>query len=116
MKVPKYGKILRIFIGESDKHKGQPLYDTIMHMARREGLAGCTVIRGLKGFGAASKIDTAKILRLSEERPIIIKIVDSEKKIDDFLPKLNDLIPEGLVTVERVQVVLYRYDIDKLIA
>lgn len=110
MKIPEEGKLLRIFIGESDRYDGKPLYETILHLAKSEGLAGCTVIKGFEGFGAASRIHTAKILRLSEDLPIIIEIVDAEKKIDAFLPFLDGMVKEGLVTVEKVKVVLYRHN------
>lgn len=110
MKIPEEGKLLRIFIGESDKFEGMPLHDVILHLARREGLAGCTVTKGCAGFGAASRIHTAKILRLSEDLPVVIEIVDAEDKIDCFLPKLDAMIGEGLVTVEKVRVILYRHE------
>ena len=110
MKIPEAGKLLRIFIGESDKFEGQPLHEAILHLARREGLAGCTVIKGFEGFGAASRIHTTKILRLSEDLPIIIEIIDAEEKIDQFLPHLDAMVKEGLVTVEKVKVILYRHN------
>ncbi|MBI4237603.1 MAG: DUF190 domain-containing protein [Deltaproteobacteria bacterium] len=109
MKIPEAGKLLRIFIGESDKHHGQPLYEAILHLARREGLAGCTVVKGCEGFGAASRIHTSKILRLSEDLPVIIEIVDAADKIERFLPHLDTMVEEGLVTVENVHVILYRH-------
>ena len=110
MKIPEEGKLLRIFIGESDKFEGQPLHEAILHLARREGLAGCTVIKGFEGFGAASRIHTTKILRLSEDLPIIIEIIDAEEKIDQFLPHLDAMVKEGLVTVEKVKVILCRHN------
>ena len=110
MKIPEEGKLLRIFIGESDKFEGQPLHEAILHLARREGLAGCTAIKGFEGFGAASPIHTTKILRLSEDLPIIIEIIDAEEKIDQFLPHLDTMVKEGLVTVEKVKVILYRHN------
>jgi len=88
MKIPENGKLLRIFIGESDRYDGKPLHEAIMMLAREKGLAGCTAVKGFEGFGAASRIHTTKILRLSEDLPIIIEIVDSEEKIDAFLPLL----------------------------
>jgi len=109
MRIPEEGKLLRIFIGESDRHEGKPLHEAILHLARREGLAGCTVIKGFEGFGAASRIHTAKILRLSEDLPVVIEIVDAEQKIDHFLPHLDAMVTEGLVTVEKVKVLLYRH-------
>lgn len=108
MTIPTHGKLLRIFIGESDKHEGRPLHEVILHAAHREGLAGCTLIKGCAGFGAASRIHTAKILRLSEDLPIVIEIVDAGEKIDRFVPHLDALVRDGLVTIEDVQVLLYR--------
>lgn len=108
MTIPTHGKLLRIFIGESDKHEGRPLHEAILHTAHREGLAGCTLIKGFAGFGAASRIHTAKILRLSEDLPIVIEIVDAGEKIDRFVPHLDALVHDGLVTIEDVQVLLYR--------
>ena len=108
MILPKDGKLLRIFIGESDKYKGQPLYEWIVLKARDRGMAGATVLRGLEGFGAHSRLHTAKILRLSNDLPIVVEIVDTENKIESFLPLIDDAIGEGLATVERVEVRFYR--------
>lgn len=102
------GKLLRIFIGESDRWEGQPLYEAIVEKVREEGLAGATVLRGIEGFGAHSRIHTARILRLSEDLPIVIEIVDRAERIDAILPVLDGMIDEGLVTVEPVHVVKYR--------
>jgi PII-like signaling protein len=110
MKVSEEGQILRIFIGESDKWKGKPLYEAIVLKAREMGLAGATMLRGLMGYGAASRIHTAKILRLSEDLPIIVEIVDNPEKITSFLPIIDEMVQEGLVTLERVQVILYRHN------
>ena len=110
MKIPEEGKLLRIFIGESDRFDGRPLHEAILHLAKTEGLAGCTIIKGFEGFGAASRIHTTKILRLSEDLPIIIEIVDVEEKIDRLLPHLDKMVTEGLVTVEKVKVILYRHE------
>ena len=110
MKIPEDGKLLRVFIGEADKWEGVPLYEAIVHLAKREGLAGATVLRGMMGFGAKSTMHTAKILRLSEDLPIIIEIVDSEEKINKFLPRLDTMVKEGLVTLEKANVVMYRGD------
>lgn len=101
-------ELVRVFIGESDRQHGRPLYEVIVEMARSEGLAGATVVRGTLGFGANSRIHTAKVLRLSEDLPMIIEIVDSSEKIAQFLPKLDAVISEGLVTVEKVRVLAYR--------
>ena len=108
MALPKDGQLLRIFIGESDKHKGQPLYEWIIRKAREQSLAGVTICRGIEGYGRASRIHTAAILRLSEDLPIIIEIVDIKEKIDEFIDIIDPVIDGGLVTVENVQVRLYR--------
>ena len=108
MSLPRDGKLLRIFVGEDDKHQGAPLYEWIVRRAREHGLAGATVLRGLEGFGAHSRLHTAKILRLSSDLPIVVEIVDSEEKIESFLPLIDDVIVEGMATVERVDVRLYR--------
>ncbi|MEX0704149.1 MAG: DUF190 domain-containing protein [Planctomycetales bacterium] len=110
MKLPAEAELLRIFIGESDKHHGRPLYEAIVEEARRRGLAGATVLRGTLGFGANSRIHTAKILRLSEDLPMVIEIVDQPERIAEFLPDLDDLIAEGLVTLEKVRVIAYRHN------
>lgn len=108
MMLPKHGKLLRIFIGESDRYEGQPLHEWIVRTAREHGLAGATVLRGLTGFGARSRLHTAKILRLSTDLPIVVEIVDTEEKIESFLPAVDEAIGEGLATVERVEVRFYR--------
>lgn len=110
MKLPSEAELLRIFIGESDKHHGRPLYEVIVEEARRRGLAGSTVLRGTLGFGASSRIHTAKILRLSEDLPMVVEIVDTPEKIAAFLPDLDGMIGEGLVTLEKVRVVTYRHN------
>lgn len=109
MKIPADGKLLRIFIGETDRFEGKPLYEAILLLAREKGLAGCTVIKGFAGFGADSRMHTAKILRLSEDLPMLIEIVDSGEKIESFLPLLDKMVVEGLVTLENVNVVMYRH-------
>ena len=108
MVLPKEGHLLRIFIGESDRHDGHPLYEWIVRKAREHGLAGATVLRGLEGFGAHSRVHTAKILRLSTDLPIVIEIVDTEEKIEAFLPEIDDAIGEGLATLEKVRIRFYR--------
>ena len=100
--------LLRIFVGESDRHDGHPLYEWIVRKAREHGLAGATVLRGLEGFGAHSRVHTAKILRLSTDLPIVIEIVDTEEKIEAFLPEIDDAIGEGLATLEKVRIRFYR--------
>lgn len=109
MQLPSEAKLLRIFIGESDKHGHRPLYEVIVEEARRRGMAGATVLKGVLGFGADSRIHTAKILRLSEDLPIVIEIVDKPERIEAFLPDLDTMIAEGLVTLENVQVIAYRH-------
>ena len=108
MKIPEDGKLLRIFIGEQDKWQGKPLYEAIVHLAKKEQMAGATVIKGFLGFGAKSHMHTAKILRLSEDLPVIIEMVDGEEKINKFLPHLDEMIKDGLITVEKANVVMYR--------
>jgi len=110
MKLPSEAELLRIFIGEADKFEGKPLYEVIARLAHRKGMAGATVIRGLMGFGAHSRMHTAKILRLSEDLPIIIEIVDEPEKIEALLPELDKMITEGLVTLEKIRVIAYRYN------
>jgi uncharacterized protein len=110
MKISEEGQLLRVFIGESDKWEGKPLYEALVLKAREMGLAGATMLRGLMGYGAASRVHTAKILRLSEDLPVIVEIVDSQEKIASFLPVIDEMIQEGLVTLERAQVILYRHN------
>lgn len=107
MIVPKDAVLLRIFIGEDDRADGRPLYEAIVLRARERHLAGATVLRGPMGFGHSSRLHTAKILRLSEDLPVVIEIVDAPEKIDAFLPDLEELMGSGLVTLERVQVLQY---------
>jgi len=108
MILPRDGKLLRVFVGESDKHEGVLLYEWIVARAREQGLAGATVLRGLEGFGAHSRVHTAKILRLSADLPIVIEIVDTEEKIEAFLPVIDAAIDEGMATIEKVEVHFYR--------
>ena len=108
MNIPEEGYLLRIFVGESDRYGHHPLYESIVLKAREQGLAGATVLRGLMGFGKHSVLHTAKILRLSEDLPMIIEIVDSREKVEGFLPLLNEMISDGLVTLERVKVIHYK--------
>lgn len=103
-------RLLRIFIGESDTHDGQPLYQAIVEVFRRQGLAGATVLRGIEGFGKSSILHAAHILRLSEDLPIVIECVDTSDNIEDILPTLDGMIGDGLVTIERVDVRVYRAD------
>lgn len=103
------GLLLRVFIGEEDRWHGQPLYEAIMLLARERGLAGCTVIRGLAGFGAASRIHTAKVLRLSLDLPIVVEIVDTPEKVRGLLPEIEGMVSDGLATMEPVEVHFYRH-------
>jgi hypothetical protein len=103
------GLLLRVFIGESDHWHGKPLYEAIMVLARERGLAGCTVIRGLAGYGAASRIHTAKILRLSMDLPIVIEIVDTPERVRAFVPEVEAMVEDGLATLEPVEVHFYRH-------
>ena len=105
--IPREAKLLRVFVGERDKSGRRPTYEAIVRLARAEGLAGATVLRGIEGFGHSSRLHTAKILRLSDDLPIVVEIVDAAEKIDGFLAKLDPLMRGGLVTVERAEVLVY---------
>ena len=109
MKLPVDAVLLRIFLGESDRWQHQPLYEAIVLKARELHLAGATVLRGPMGFGAASMIHTAKILRLSMDLPMVIEIVDTEEKVNSFLPALDEMMGSGLVTLEKVKVIHHRH-------
>lgn len=100
--------LMRIFIGESDKHEGKPLYEALVELFRARGLAGATVLRGITGFGASARVHTDKVLRLSFDLPIIIEVVETEEAINSILPDLDRMIGGGLVTLERAQVIMYR--------
>ncbi|MFA5424633.1 MAG: DUF190 domain-containing protein [Phycisphaerae bacterium] len=108
MHLPQDAQLLRIFIGEADKYHGKPLFEAIVNLARENHLAGATVLRGQMGFGAHSRMHSAKVLRLSEDLPVIIEIVDAPEKIEAFLPLLDSMITEGLITLENVKVIAYR--------
>lgn len=110
MKIEGEGHLLRVFVGESDRWEGRPLYESIVRKAREEGLAGATVLRGMEGFGAHSRIHTTKILRLSEDLPIVIEIVDKPERIQAILPALDRMVTEGLITLEKVHIIAYRHD------
>ncbi len=110
MTLPSEAELLRIFIGEGDKYGRRPLYEVIVEEARRRGMAGATVLQGVMGFGKASRLHTAKILRLSEDLPIVVEIVDSPERIAAFLPDLDRMIQRGLVTLEKARVIVYRHD------
>lgn len=108
MMLPEEGHLLRIFVGESDHHDGRPLHEWIVLQARERGIAGATVLRGILGYGAHSRLHSAKILRLSEDLPIVIEIVDTRDKIEAFLPVIDEAIEEGLATIEKVRIRFYR--------
>jgi PII-like signaling protein len=108
MKLEGEGRLLRIFIGESDRWEGKPLFEAIVHKVREMGSAGATVLRGIEGFGAHSRIHTSRILRLSEDLPIVVEIVDSVERIDALIPVLDEMIRDGLVTIEDVRILRYR--------
>jgi hypothetical protein len=102
------GLLLRIFLGEQDRHEGEPLYAWIVRAARERGLAGATVIRGIQGYGAKSHLHTASILRLSTDLPIVVEIVDTREKIEAFLPVVDPALTDGMITMEKVDVRVYR--------
>jgi PII-like signaling protein len=108
VKIEGEAQLVRIFIGESDRFEGLPLYQAIVEKARAAGLAGATVLRGIVGYGANSRIHTASILRLSEDLPIVVELVDSEEKIAKLLPTLDGMLGEGLITLEKIRVISYR--------
>ena len=108
MVLPEEGYLLRIFIGESDKHEGRLLYEWLVLKAREEHLAGATVLRGMMGFGAHSRLHTFKIERLSEDLPIIVELVDTKEKLENFLARIDGIIKEGLATMEKAQIRFYR--------
>lgn len=109
MKIEGEGRLLRIFVGESDRWQGKPLYEALVLKAREHDLAGATVLRGLEGFGAHSRIHTTHVLRLSEDLPVIVEIIDRPERIDAFLPILDGMLDEGLISLERVQIIAYRH-------
>jgi len=110
MKLPDEGQQLRIYIGENDSHKGKPLYEAIVLKAREINLAGATVIRGIMGFGANSRIHTKKILRLSQDLPIVIDIVDTSENIEKLMPFLHETVKEGLITRKEVKIIKYLHN------
>lgn len=112
MKIEGEGLLLRVFCGESDTWHGEPLYKAIVETVREAGLAGATVLRGIEGFGAHSRIHTSRILRLSQDLPVVIEIVDYADRIDAVLPALDEMIGEGMMTLEKVQVIAYRAEGD----
>ncbi len=109
MKIQGPGKWLRVYIGETDRWHGRPLFQAIVEVLRREGIAGATVLRGIEGFGAHSRIHTARVLRLSEDLPVVIDVVDSAERIERVLPLLGEMVNEGLITITDVEIVTYRH-------
>ena len=112
MKTEREGQLLRIYIGESDRWEGRPLYEAIVRAAREQGLAGATALRGIEGFGATSRIHTVKVLRLSEDLPIVVEIADRPDRIAAFMPTIDKMVREGMVTIEKVNVLMYRHQND----
>ena len=110
MKIEGEGQLLRVYIGESDHRHGKPLYEAIVLKAREMGMAGATVLRGMMGFGADSRLHTAKVLRLSEDLPIVIEIADKPERIEAFLPELDGMVTEGMITLEKVHILAYRHN------
>jgi PII-like signaling protein len=110
MKLPEEGQLLRIFIGENDTYKGKPLYEEIVLKSRELNFVGATVLRGTMGFGAGSRIHAAKVLRLSEDLPIVIEIVDTADKLNEIMPFLDEVVDEGLITLEKVRIIKYRHN------
>lgn len=108
MRLEGEGQLVRVFIGDSDTWHGQPLYEAIVRRVRDEGLAGATVMRGIEGFGASSHLHSARILRLSEDLPLVVEIVDTQEHIQRILPILDEMVGDGLVTIETVHVISYR--------
>ncbi len=109
MKLPEEGMLLRIFIGESDSYKSKALYEQIVLKARELNLAGATVTRGIMGYGASSRLHSAKLLKLSEDLPVVVEIVDTEENLNKLMPFLEETVTEGLITLEKVKVIKYRH-------
>jgi PII-like signaling protein len=114
MQIPRDAMLLRVFVGESDRYQGAPLYEALVMKARAMHLAGATVLRGPLGFGRSSRLHSAKVLRLSEDLPMIVEMVDSQAKIEEFLAALNGMGCSGLVTLEKVQVLQYGAEPSKI--
>lgn len=110
MRIEGEGLLLRVFCGESDTWHGKPLYEAIVERLRKEGMAGATVLRGIEGFGAKSHLHTSRLLRLSEDLPVVIEIVDLADRIESIMPVLDEMIDDGMITLEKVQVIAYRAD------
>lgn len=113
MKLEGTGLLVRIYVGETDQHEGRPLYQAIVQLLRERGLAGATVLRGIEGFGAHARLHTTRILRLSEDLPVLIEAVDAEDRIRAVLPELETIVRDGLITLEKVEVIAYRGGTDR---
>ncbi len=109
MKIEGEGQLLRVYVAETDTHDGRPLHEMIVHRARAEGMAGATVLRGMMGFGANSMIHTDKVSQISSDMPICVEIVDQAEKIKRFIPILDRMVKEGLITLEKVNIIAYRH-------
>src|SRR5690348_6750741 len=110
MKIEGQAHRLRIYVNESDRHEGRPLYEVIIRIAKERGLAGATALRGMEGYGVSGRVHSVKVLHLSEDVPIVVEFIDSGEKIAAFLPVLDQLVPEGLATIEKIHVLAYRRD------
>src|SRR5215213_11805796 len=110
MRTEGHAHLLRIFVNESDRSEGRPVYETIVKAAREQGLAGATALRAVEGFGAGGRIHSVKVLHLSEDVPIVVEIIDTPERIAEFLPTLDKIVAEGVVTVEKIHVLTYRKD------
>lgn len=108
MNLPEEGMLLRVFIGESDSYKGKALYEQIVLKARELNLAGATVLRGIMGYGASSRMHTAKVLRLSEDLPVVIEVIDTEENLKLLMPFLDETVKEGMITLEKARIIKYR--------
>ena len=108
MRIEGVGLLVRIYIGESDHWHGRPLYQAIVELLRERGLAGATVLRGIEGFGAKARLHTTRLLRLSEDLPVLIEVVDQEDRLRAILPELDSMVGDGLITLEKVEVIAYR--------
>ena len=109
MKIEGEGQLVRVYVGESDRWEGRPLYEAIVNKVRDQGLAGATVLRGIEGFGAHSRIHATKVLRLADDLPVVVEIVDKAERIESILPALDEMVGEGLVTLENVHIIAYRH-------
>lgn len=112
MKIEGRALLVRLYLGESDQHDGRPLYQAIVAFLRERGIAGATVLRGIEGFGAKAHVHTTRILQLSQDLPVLIEVVDQEDRLRAILPELDAMVGDGLITLERVEVIAYRAEAD----